>query len=390
MNSNYGVNREFWRVEKFSLILLVVGLFLSSARYASLIMGIAGLLYVAKFPRLNHSLDGEHFLLLLSFVIIFLTNIIRHNSLYWSAYLCLTPLFFYQLGRCFMSRWQSEDNLFLLLLLLAISLGTVHIRLTIDDIIHTGIINPERVLSNIDEDHQRATTQRATEISLCFFGFSLLSYKPKNSFQRIAKSCFVIIGILALLCGFHYVSRTSVFLSLITMLTGIFLSRDKSHKSGFLSIMVFTMFFLLVLVVIGGSNTVFRLFHLYQSRGMSGANVASAGGRQDFWTQAISVIFHHPFGTKVDFFAHNLWLDVGIQFGIFPFVLLAWFSVTNFRKAIRIVRRKQESPLVRLCVCSFSILFFLSCFTEPIHVSSPNYLFVYMMFCGMINSIYHG
>ena len=391
MNSNYGVNQEFWRVEKFSLILIVFGLFLSGILYASLIMGVAGLLYVIKFSRLKHSLDGEHFLLMLSFATIMIIGLFTHHeSFYWSAYLCLTPLFLYQLGRYFMSHWKSEDNLFLLLLLLAISLGAAHIGITVDDIIHNGIINPERQLGiGVDDESQRAVTQRATELSLCFFGFSVLFYKPINSFQRIAKIFFVITGILALLCGLHYVSRTCVFLFLIALLTGAVLT-SKEKKNGFLSTIFFVLIFLLFLWVFGGSDTVSQLIHLYQDRGMESESIVSAGGRSELWTQAISEIFKNPFGSNVDFFAHNLWLDVGLRFGVIPFVLLIWFSASSFRKAIRIVRRKQESFLVRLCVCSFSVLFFMSCFTEPIHVSSPNYLFVYMMFCGMVNSIYHG
>lgn len=391
MSKHYGVNYEFWKAEKWSLILLVIGLILSDTLYTSLILGISGLLFVVKLPRMKLVPNGEHLLLAIAFFSVFFINIIHYNStFYWSAYLCLTPLFMYSLGKYFMRRWDNEDNLLLLLFLLAVSLGSVHISVTIIDIMENGIVNPERVLGiNADNDSQRAVTQRVVELSLCFFGFSILFYKPLNHFQYVAKFLFVLIGVLALLCGLHYVSRTGLFLFLVAILMGVLVARNKNTKNKGSGIIVFILIILIIVfIMFSEQSTIFQLLQLYQDRGMDNETIRSAGGRQERWLEALDVIFTHPWGTKSDFFAHNLWLDIGIQYGIIPFIFLIWFSVSNFRKAFLVVIRKQESLLVRLCVSSFSVLFFLSCFTEPIHVGAPNYLFLYVLFCGMINVIF--
>ena len=391
MSKQYGVNYEFWKAEKWALILLVIGLILSDTLYTSLILGISGLLFVVKLPRMKLVLNGEHLLLSIAFFSVFFINIIHYNStFYWSAYLCLTPLFMYSLGKYFMRRWENEDNLLLIWFLLAVSLGSVHISVTIVDIMENGIVNPERVLGiGVDNDSQRAVTQRVIELSLCFFGFSMLMYKPLNNFQHIAKFLFVVIGVLALLCGLHYVSRTCLFFFLVNILIGVLVTRNKNTKNKGSGIIVFILIILLIVfIVFSEQSTIFQLFQLYQNRGMNNKDIMSAGGRQERWLEALDVIFAHPWGTKSDFFAHNLWLDIGMQYGIIPFIFLVWFSISNFRKAFLIVIRKQESLLVRLCVSSFSVLFFLSCFTEPIHVGAPNYLFLYGLFCGMINAIF--
>lgn len=386
MSRIYGTNHGFWKVEKRSLIILIIGLILSINLYPSLILGVSGLLFIIKLPRLKLVIDKEHLLLLATFVSIISINVvIYYKTLYWSAHLCLTPLFLYSLGRYYTRRWQNEDNFLLLMLLLAVSLGSTHIYITMIDIVKIGIVNPQRSLTILEnEEIQRSTTQRTIELSLCSFGLSIIFFKPHNSFQKSAKGFFIVLGLLALLCYVHYISRTGLVLSVVALLLG-----GLQAKKGNLRFILIIIIIVLFSVLLFNQTESFEVYELYRNRNTFDTSFWEAGGRKRRWGMAIIDILQYPWGRKTsNYFAHNMWLDIGLQFGIIPFVCFVLFSVSNLKKAILIVVRKREGSLVRLCVISFYTLFFFSCFTEPIHLGAANYMFVYLMFCGMIDSIY--
>lgn len=374
----------FWKRNRVGLSFLMVCAILSF-KYQTLILGAAFALFLVLETRRRSSVDWEMGCLIIAFLSFGTILMFHGTSLRWAIYYSFTPIFMYGLGKYYMGRWFSEDNLLLLIFFIGALLSIQHIIITIYDIYYFGIINPYRDLQILgDESESMAVTQRTIMLSLSTIGFSLLFYKPTNKFQKKIKTVFIVLAFFGLLCFVHYISRTGLVLSLISLFVGLFICPFGKNKMYYLFFFVLIMCGLIIIM----RDTILGIFQLYSEREIEGSSFLDAGGRTAHWTLIFEGILTSPFGHKANTFAHNMWLDIGKSGGIIPFFFLVWFSLANIIKTIKIARNKHYTVLIRLLILVVTIIFLLSCFTECIHEGVPMYMFFYCMFCGMVNSVY--
>ena len=117
------------------------------------------------------------------------------------------------------------------------------------------------------------------------------------------------------------------------------------------------------------------------------SNIANGGLRFERWGYIFDMLLKHPWGiTNIKAlehaYAHNFWIDFGKIGGLPSMVLLILFSLGYLINTWKILRKK-DYPL-RLPILVFSIVFFLSLMTEPIHEGATMFFFVYFLYCGFL------
>ena len=294
------------------------------------------------------------------------------------VYYCFGALLFYLFGSIYSSRSSNKSDVLALLFVITLSLAFQHLVVTMADIYVTGIINPERSLQILDSDAQRAVTQRTVEISLCIGSIAFLFFQDDDKVVLKLKRAFVVLGVIGVLCAIHYVSRTGVTIVLISLVVGFLFSNAKA----------FSKFFLLVLLIIALKLvTHTEVYDVFMARETDYSNIANGGLRFERWGYIFDMLLKHPWGiTNIKAlehaYAHNFWIDFGKIGGLPSMVLLILFSLGYLINTWKILRNK-DYPL-RLPILVFSIVFFLSLMTEPIHEGATMFFFVYFLYCGFL------
>lgn len=306
-------------------------------------------------------------------------------SIIWSAYFIICPFFMYLIGVEFGKNIQSGRQLTFLLLLCSIAMALPHIGITFWDIRVSGLINPLRHLQLFDEEDQLATTARVIELSLCIGGIAYLFQPTIMKTDKRMKWFMVVVSIIAELCAIHYLSRTGILLFGGSLVLGFFFYRFNPRPETFLIIFALFVAIYIFWDYMQGSE----LVSLYEEREVAeDTDLASGGGRFSRWAMGLEGLFLYPFGDYVRVYdCHNLWLDYGRCYGLFPFLLLSFFSLGNIRYSITIVRDRKIEKNLRFCILLVTTIFFLGCLTECIHVGMPFYLYLYCMFCGVVKSL---
>ena len=131
-----------------------------------------------------------------------------------------------------------------------------------------------------------------------------------------------------------------------------------------------------------------RINSSYLGLRIAGISKEMAAPRSELWSQSISNILAHPFGYAKDIYAHNLWIDFGLNGGIVPFALLVIFSVSSLITCIRFVKYANISDTTKSMVILSYIAFNANFMLEPILDGVPFMFFMYCMICGAVQETY--
>ncbi len=305
-----------------------------------------------------------------------LNGFVTMHNIVWTT----VPAFLaFCIGRKMVYQLNSQKNILLWLLLMSFFLALPHMVVTIIDILSTGLVNPERTLSSIGDgsDAQRAVTQRTVELSLAIAGVAFLFCKNWKDIPYA--KMFIAMSLIAELCSLHYVSRTGVVLFIIAIIIGI-----GCNRMSFKTVLLIGLLLLAAYLI---QDT--ELFNVFKNReSVSGADFASAGGRTERWTLGFMMLMNNPGGysTGGGWYAHNFWLDFGLDGGLWSFVALVLFSLCILITSIKLFTGKLDKTL-RFALLLFSLIFIATLFSEPIHTGARAYMFLYFMFCGMVLSL---
>ena len=104
---------------------------------------------------------------------------------------------------------------------------------------------------------------------------------------------------------------------------------------------------------------------------------------------AMSSILEYPMGGNNDRigdlkYAHNMWLDVGKQAGIIPFLLLILFTIISLWNLIKILRSDKFSIGLKVFLVGIYSAVFLNMAVEPILQGEPLFFIMFCMFVGMV------
>ena len=114
--------------------------------------------------------------------------------------------------------------------------------------------------------------------------------------------------------------------------------------------------------------------------------------RADFWINCLKVIAKYPLGGRKEFFghefAHNIWLDVGFDSGVFAMLFLIIFHVIHFKDMATLVfgRLPVHTGITSAMIGMFFIIF-ISLFTEPIGKGYTIYYSVTFFYCGLLKRL---
>ncbi len=111
-----------------------------------------------------------------------------------------------------------------------------------------------------------------------------------------------------------------------------------------------------------------------------------------FWKNCIKIIADNPLGGRKGYFgheyAHNIWLDVGYDSGIFAMFCLIIFHCMHFRDMAILVfgRLPIHRGVISAMIAMFFIIF-ISLFTEPIGKGYTIYYAMTFFYCGLLKRL---
>ena len=111
--------------------------------------------------------------------------------------------------------------------------------------------------------------------------------------------------------------------------------------------------------------------------------------RYEIWKNALIATLSYPLGGRSLYightYAHNTWLDIGIDTGLIPMLLLLLFHINHLKDAIKIIRSSMPNTII---FATLSILIAILCafFTEPMFVSLI-YFAMTLFFLGLIKGL---
>ena len=354
------------------------------------LMAIFSLLLLIFLPKKKY-INGEA-LLLLAFSILYCLMLVLDGKLKIMStamiFYLLSPIMFYCFGGSVMDKLRQPNSIVVFLLLTTL-LFALNLYISIFlDIQENGFINVFRqvkVLGMIVESNKSgalAATLLGLNASLGFVGLSIFAYCRKK-LNLWVKVLFLILTILSLITVIHLVNRTGLVV-LVLCFVAVTLYNMKRNFWRVLGVLAIGAIVVYFAYSFGWIDE--EILQVYEAREEQGHRISEGGGRVARWTDAIELLFEHPWGysdlrgVKVHH-AHNLWLDVGRVAGVLPFVALLIVTISygiNFLKLLS----KNDGFLCSIFL-AYNVVFFLSCMVEPIMEGFPLYFYLYMMLWGM-------
>ena len=109
------------------------------------------------------------------------------------------------------------------------------------------------------------------------------------------------------------------------------------------------------------------------------------------WGEAFRGLFTNPLGGKQAQlslgYAHNLWLDVGWTTGLFPFVLLVFFTLMALKDYIKLLRSDDLSLYFKYLITAMLCGFFITFMVEPIIEANVLFFCAFCFFSGILRSL---
>ena len=112
------------------------------------------------------------------------------------------------------------------------------------------------------------------------------------------------------------------------------------------------------------------------------------------WGEAFKGLFTNPLGGKQAQlslgYVHNLWLDVGWTTGLFPFVLLVFFTLMALKDYIKLLRSDDLSLYFKYLITAMLCGFFITFMVEPIIEANVLFFCAFCFFSGILRSLNKG
>ena len=109
------------------------------------------------------------------------------------------------------------------------------------------------------------------------------------------------------------------------------------------------------------------------------------------WGEAFKGLFTNPLGGKQAqlslLYAHNLWLDEGWTTGLFPFVLLVFFTLMALKDYIKLLRSDDLSLYFKYLITAMLCSFFITFMVEPIIEANVLFFCAFCFFSGILRSL---
>lgn len=297
----------------------------------------------------------------------------------------IAPITFYVWGQYIVTKINNQKGLLNFILLVLFFFAAQTYIITIEDVKEMGLINPMRaMLREGDEEAMINATLFGLNVSLGLSGLAIFM-ALKNKFGSIRGFLFLCVFLLSLLTVIHLVNRTGIVVAVVCTLCSYFFSIRKSGTILNAILQSFLIMAIVLFLISIFSKNGFDIIEAYTNRlSTENSSISDYGGRSWRWVDAMGRLFTNPFGWNNDVeysFVHNLWLDVAMFGGIFPFIFIVCATIRSLKQLFQLMKLKND--IIANIIFSLSVCFILSSFVEPVLVGFDLYFYLYCMIWGI-------
>lgn len=293
-----------------------------------------------------------------------------------AIFVLLYPTLFYLLPQYLEKRFKNPDSIFVVTTILVFCIAIWSIFMNIKDTVTTGeIVNLTRSLATSMSDFQGVATATTHNmmLALAVGGVGMIFVKPQDKVEGFSKAAIVIFGFLALFCALHLLNRTSLFLAVAACMVP-FIVKGFTPKSLLIFLLIIAAIVIIFYVFILDSEYYKIVEAGFETRERkSSYDMSSGGGRDVRMMTAILQIPEYPFGTDFLYFghrntyAHNTWLDSGIQSGWIALFLLIYITVKFLITGYKTIFKNKDVPRFwRTYLGILSLMMLMQLFVEPV------------------------
>lgn len=338
-------------------------------------------------------------ILVLSFSFIYtLTKIINGFIYTPSSFIFdfIFPLIVYQAGCYLAIKITSNSSLISILTLLAIFLALPAILYNITDTLSSGqLINVQRIISDDSGDITRSATGYGSMVSIMAGSISVIFLHPYTRIDKRLKNFLIPISIGALFATIHLLNRSGLIIAAICIVLVFFLPPVSKKKIKWLIIVV-VVISVAVTFIIKDNPVILQAIELYQARNDTESQMYDyeMGGRFPRWVAGLELMVSQPLGSVSGLiisgahtYAHNLWIDAGIQGGIFSCLLLLIITFKGLLYLKRIYVNSTLTYFEKNYLVIFTTAMFLQAFVEPIIEGVPQFFWLFIFWFSVTSTI---
>lgn len=297
----------------------------------------------------------------------------------------LSPMFLFMVGYslAMISYRKWEINL-----IVGVVAAFLHGALNVAKNINTDVLyRTGRAYVDIAGELMSATLQNLFFVmsSSMLFYFMVCCKKP--IVVRVLGASMTGVGMIGTI---HNASRTLIGLTglLFFVALVVYLYNENEHLDTVVIKLAIFGFVIVFMVVAAYSMNLFGIKEMIANSAMGKRSEGlESRESQDFgnnlrWVYAgniLSKLPEHPLGAvPYEHYAHNLWVDVARDAGIFPFVLYILFAWRTMRKVVWMARSYLFDTREKVLLIPIVAAIFISCFIEPIVQGAP---YIFATFC---------
>lgn len=355
------------------------------------------ILFISCIPQFL--MGYSHYLLILLYPIILINSQIRFYTGFWFSLLfgfaytiplffhetppnyaaisftLLYPSLFYLIPQYLNLKFKNRYSLLIVTVIVITCMASWTIFLNIEDtVLSKSVVNISRNLSSLDNKGGPyiTATNHNMLLSLAIAGIGMIFVKANTEQQRKTKFVLIIIGLLSLYSGLHLLNRTAIALAFIACIVP-FVTVKFSAERLFWLILILGILALIFFLFVEDSMLYKTLEQGFESRSRTSRyTIESGGGRDIRMLAALQQILETPLGAdKLHFngsaaYAHNTWLDCGVQAGWMALLLLLYITYRFLKASYLVIFKQTQIPSFwRAYLAILTVILMLQLSVEP-------------------------
>lgn len=107
-------------------------------------------------------------------------------------------------------------------------------------------------------------------------------------------------------------------------------------------------------------------------------------------SRGLENLFEYPLGGLGNTaYYHNMWLDIGRVSGLFPFLVMVFYSILTDVHALKIIINKQHATWFRYILLCIYVGVQINFFTEPVLEGLYGFFLNFIIINGMVEAYYY-
>lgn len=360
-------------------------------KYQLLIFGlfITICMYMIVKGKAVYPINRNMILLMLYTISLCVMSLVKHK--YSLSFVIIAPILAYYSGLT-IGKFSDANESYIAKCVIAIAIGFfIHAMLNYS--INIGS-NTRNTIDFWIKENISATLQ-ATMLTMIM---SMLYWEIFYIKQMPTKFIYITAVILSLAYITVLGSRTPIAIALIVFCVSIILDSilNKNKKRAFKIAIIILVGIISVMAIY--KNNLWNIKNSIESSNIAKRFSDKYTNQSDynrFESQILGLksIFENPLGTEQNIgnlkYAHNMWLDVGKEYGLIPFVLLAIYSVSTIFTLIQLIKNSKISIKYKILITSIYLGVNINFFTEPIMQGIPFFFIMFTLINGMVDAQYY-